>query len=246
MIRRHSNRLYLQIHLLFKERDWNWRRTIEIIELILSEVKEYVKKWNFNRYQEAGGPLYVTLRLDIEPQNRNKIETVLKSIKIRGIIADFKLSDQPWDEPYFVILAHELATESALRFKHEVDKHDDLLRIVELRVELHRVISFFYCLMRYLLAQLNFKVPRLWEYERHSPIDLQRIDEIAKHCIPPNANILLERLRAQDRGSFLERYIHCFFNCIGKQVITINVHLEAEIKRRLLNSILWELMGQVV
>jgi len=54
-------------------------------------------------------------------------------------------------------------------------------------------------------------------------------------------------LKPQDRGSFLERYIHCFFNCIGRQIIMINkqpIHLEATDRRMFLDSIIWELMAK--
>jgi len=242
----HSNEFYLQVELLLNDRYWDWRRTIDVIELIIAKINKFVKKWNFNRYQEPGKPLYVVLRFNIGIKDRDKIEEVLKNFKHDGIIVNFKLYDKPWKEPYFVIIAHELATQSALRFKHMVDKSKDLLSITESQVDLHRVISFFYCLMRYVLVQLNFRAPRLWEYERHSFVSSQKVSEIAKLCIPPRTKELLRKIKVQDRGSFLERYIHCFFNCIGRQTIIINnktIYLENIVKGMLLDSILWEWMA---
>ena len=110
-------------------------------------------------------------------------------------------------------------------------------------VELHQIVSFFYCLTRSLMDHLDFKIPRLWEYERHSPIELQRIESIAEFCIPQSAKEIIKALETCDRGSFLERYIHCFFNCIGMQNIVIDgqpLPLEGIVKRHLLDSVFWE------
>jgi len=239
-----QNGFYLQLDISLRQNDWHWARTIEIIESIVARVNRFLGSWNFNRYKERVGPLKVALRLKIQEADRQKIERILESIGTNGRIVDFISHNQPWREPDFVVLGHELATESALKFKHQSDQSEDIRRIMDLQgVEIHQVVSFFYCLLRSIMNRLNFIIPRLWEYERHSPLELQRVEHVAENCIPKGAKNRLELIDISERGSFLERYIHCFFNCIGMQNVMINNRefpLETIVKRCLLDSVLWE------
>lgn len=54
-----QNRFYLQTDLSLRRSDWDWARTIEIIELIESRVSGYVEGWNFNRHGQKNGTLRV-------------------------------------------------------------------------------------------------------------------------------------------------------------------------------------------
>jgi len=239
-----QNGFYLQLDLSLRRSDWHWARTIEIVESIIARVNGFLRSWNFNRYKERVGPLKVALRLNIQEADRQKIEQILEGVRDDGAIVNFVSCDQPWREPDFVILAHELATESALKFKHQSDQSDDIRRIMDLQeAEVHQIVSFFYCLLRSIVNHLNFTIPRLWEYERHNPLELQRVEHVADNCIPKGAEDQLELIEPSERGSFLERYIHCFFNCIGMQNIMIDnqeISLELIVKRWLLDSVLWE------
>jgi len=124
-----QNSFYLQLDLSLRQSDWNWARTIEIVESIVARVNGFLRSWNFNMYKERVGPLKVALRLNIQEADRQKIEQILEGFKDDGTIVSFVSCDQPWREPDFVILAHELATESALKFKHQSDQSDDICKI---------------------------------------------------------------------------------------------------------------------
>jgi len=237
----------LQTDLSLRRSDWDWARTIEIIELIESRVSGYVEGWNFNRYGQKNGTLRVALRLNVPEANIQNVQDALNIVKSEGKILDFRPHTQPWSEPHFVVIGHEFGTESALKFKQKADESEDIQRIMGLRgLEFHNIASFFYCLLRLLAENMGFKIPRLWEYERHSSIRLPVVKQIAQFCVPQGAQESLESIEKNDRGSFLERYIHCFFNCISRQYITVDQHisLEGHVKRRLLDSILWEHIGE--
>jgi len=193
-------------------------------------------------------------------EGKKKTEEIAKQLKERGEIEEFYWLDDLWREPEFTVVAHEIATKCALKFKELLEYNTGIRNIVRgefdsyLReFEFYRLLSFFYNLTSSLLANLHFDLNIIWEYERHSPIRYEEVKGMTSQWVSEEDREMVKRLNKPNIPSFLERFIHTFFNCLGLQWIPVRIneeirhtYLEGEVIRRILDSQLWFELGSTL
>lgn len=247
---------YYTINLeLNKQEPLDWKAPIEIAASLHAKSKPEAR-WNFNRYNNR-----ISVRFDIEEQGKEHVEKVAQKMSMEGLINSYNWCEGAWDEPKFVQIAHEIATDCALKFKDEVNRDQELdewmslpkLNALAQQGELYKLISFFYCLTHSLLDILDFSFEWIWEYKRHITEDLEtKIRAVASASILTSTLEQVNRINREDYPSFVERFIHLFFNCISRQNVPlqqsdgqkINFLIEPRVTREILDSVLWYELGK--
>lgn len=236
---------------LNKEDFYNQIKSIEIAEEIPSKIKEGLEGWNFNKYSRKKKFTKITVRFDFrDGEKQKKAQALAEKLKERGVIESYSELEK-WEEPEFVIKAHEIITNYAIEFK-KMAKKPNIKRILEFRnyegYKVQHIISLFYCLIASLLKNLGFEQGVIWAYKRHienapSPIQYEEIREMTREWVKESDKKRVKNIDKNNLPSFVERFTHLFFNCTGFQVVKKTrkkrIRLEPKVKFKMLFSELW-------
>jgi hypothetical protein len=188
--------------------------------------------YNFNRYyaptQGIPNP-----RIDLRV-NLTNVDEAVEPIRrcLQGLVSARKLtrfSTEPrvWNEPEFVVDAHEMATACAFRFVDDVMRNQALSRALS-----DRTVEFMLHFLRLLFESMGLQPYIAWTYLRQpAPAGL---DQVVQRCTSPLADLFRRQTRKAD---FLERFVHLFLNC------TVSA-AEQEVANSLLGSMLWRILAE--
>lgn len=154
---------------------------------------------------------------------QNTAEQLLTSNKIRW----WNNRPETWNEPSFVVKAHEIATNCAIEFKEQLDLND-----LTYQKLMGNPDEFMWIFAVSLLKHSRFNPYVAWTYLRSSiPTD---IDDIANVC----SQILLNAIgNLRPKPDFVERFIHAFFNCtISSEQKLLNILGASQIFNKIVDS----------
>jgi len=159
---------------------------------------------NFNKYGPAAN-LRIEIRFNVINERAlvARLQSLANTMSSTNRIQPTRISFNQWNEPDFVIEAHETATLCAVRFKEEIENNQQTLANL-----LADIDNFMWQFMIALLRSVGFQPNIIWGFLRH-PFP-QNIIDLARVCSP----ILLESIdEITPTSSYMERFVHCFYNC---------------------------------
>lgn len=188
--------------------------------------------YNFNRYYAPAKGI-PNPRIDLRVNLTNVDEAVepirrsLEGLVSARRIVRFSTEPRVWNEPEFVVDAHEMATVCAFRFVDDVMSDRILSRALS-----GGTVEFMLHFFRLLFESMGLHPYIAWTYLRQpAPEGLVRV---VQHCFTPLAALFRSQTR---RADFLERFVHLFLNC------TV-VAAEQGVANSLLGSMLWRTLAE--
>jgi hypothetical protein len=164
----------------------------------------------------------VNVEQSIEP-----IRRALQELVQKGVIRYFRPDPKSWEEPQFVVDAHEASTRCAMIFVEGLNKDRGLMQYA---VEHPR--EFMKHFVRLLLQLMGLTLHVAWTY-LHSPPPAG-LDKLARSCVGVVSSVFTSQMNKAD---FLERFLHTFFNC------TVGA-MEGEVIGVLSNSLFWKELAE--
>jgi len=183
---------------------------------------------NFNKYcEDPRDPRpRLSIRLNVcadEKTVASVLNRVLQKIQREERILDYDRNLKDWNEPDFVIAAHEAASECAVIFSEELTAKPALRSRF-----LDKKADFMGHFTKTMLRRAGFTPYISWTFLRSKPPE--GIEELAESCVPPLSRTICDVKMNPD---FLERFVHCFFNC------TTDLDTERTVMNWYLSSVLW-------
>lgn len=185
--------------------------------------------YNFNRYYAPDQGLHhptlaIRLELDAPEAHRTAIIQALTELVRQQTIRWYSPEPQSWEEPEFVVDAHEASTKCAIEFV------DTLVRSPEFADSLQKQpFEFMLYLVSQILQGMGLRPHIAWTYLRNPPP--AGMDDLSRRC-SEIATEFYNRQTPERKPDFLERFLHTFFNC------TIS-NLEEPILSSFLRSYFW-------
>jgi hypothetical protein len=172
---------------------------------------------NFNKYYapEQGfvhPQIAVRVNVDNEIKAQKVILKIARNLKEQGKIRHYNKELEPWNEPPFVVKAHELGTACAIEFKDQLRKNSKLIETFRTNR-----VNFLFEFVYVLLKQLQFEPFITWDIKRNFPLPESNLLGIAAPC----AQIYRQRSQDFESPDFLERFVHAFLNCVGQEAENI-------------------------
>lgn len=232
---------YLEVELLRVEDLSDFKKPIDIFNAFIDSLRNDINGSNFNKYYDPRDPhpcIHVRIDFDTGKEDlvRRKILEKATELSGRGLIRrGGELRD--WTEPSFVVRAHELGTDFAVKLRSWMERNQD----VYLRLQESPTIraGFMAQLVYLVLKHAGFEVPLYWNSLRLSPTydkdrlrHEERVDNLADEC----ADGCKEKLKDMEKQlvpDFLERFFHAFFNCTYSGI-------EEQVKKWLAESFFWK------
>lgn len=202
--------MYRKITLVVPQRNFQLKECAHLLQFFLNALdKRNLSGFNYNRYYKKKWQYpKVEIRFNFEDQEEGE-KVVLdqaKKLVSKGEIIDYT-KFKKWDEPEFVIEAHNKSSKCALTLdRKETDK---LLKHPSVNAKKF-MLYFVYAL----LNEMGYSINLVWASRRpfsKSPKLKKKIRKIVTGC----ASDLAEDLSHASHPGFVERFIHTLFNCTG-------------------------------
>ena len=211
------------------------KNPIEIFKLFVDNVgANRIRGYNFNKYYDPNHGIihpHIDIRMNfIYVEQRRawtEIQRVAQQLLASNDIRSWSSRLEPWNEPAFVVKAHETGTKCAFEFKEQLDSNNQTYRrLVE------NPDDFMWLFAVSLLKHSGFRPYIAWTYLRSSiPTD---IDRIANTCCQILLNAIGNR---RPKPDFLERFLHTFFNCTtSSEQKLVNLLIASDAYRKLADS----------
>jgi len=205
---------------------------IEVLRVVLGVIDQSnLRGYNFNRYYDPNQNLphpTIALRLNLDnpDQSIQAIHDALQRLVQEGKIRFFRLAPQPWQEPQFVVDAHEASTKCAMEFVDRITRDPALLRSLK-----EQPLEFMGHFVRALLQSMGLNAFITWANLRSPPP--VGVDNLARAC---SAFVALNN--QERKADFLERFLHTFLNCtiIGVEQPIITMLYTSDIWKNLASS----------
>jgi hypothetical protein len=197
------------------------KRPIEVYKQFIDSIgNTRISGSNFNKYWENTSPHNPRIEIRMNLTQLSNMETSVQKIGdslvqshiIRS--CDSRLRD--WPEPNFVTKAHETATLCAVTFKERLDTHPHTYETLVANPD-----DFMWKFVVAILRQAGFRPNIIWGILR-TPIPAD-INELASDC----SDILRQSIESNvPLADFIERFVHCFFNCTLSNERTLLSYLQ--------------------
>jgi hypothetical protein len=206
---------------------------IGILKTVLGViVQENLRGYNFNRYYSPEEGLYhpnMDLRVNLVnvEESIEPIRKALQEFVQKGVIRYFRPDPKSWEEPQFVVDAHEASTRCAISFVEGLNNNRDLMQYAG-----EHPREFMRHFVRLLLQLMGLTPHVAWTHLRTPPP--AGLNTLAQSC----ARLVSSSFSSQmNKADFLERFLHTFFNC------TVGA-MEGEVIGVLSNSLFWNELAQ--
>jgi hypothetical protein len=182
-------------------------------------LRDHISGYNFNKYYQPPSSPHpsISIRFNVTELDLESVkQTVLdlsKKLLENGEIRSYDKQLSAWDEPEFVVKAHELGTLCAVEFKNRMERNDELYQKFRTN-PVEFMVYFAYIILR----SIGFDVKIIWSLLRFSPIRESEVTEIASSC----SEIFHGKLGDNEVSpDFMERFVHAFFNCTYSQAKSV-------------------------
>lgn len=179
-------------------------RPIEIYNGFIRRAGTRIISSNFNKYGDNTNPnLQIRLNINNERTLVAALQRLSNTLENDNVIYPSTVVLRDWNEPPFVVTAHETATKCAATFKENINANQRTLNNM-----LNNCEEFMWKFMIAVLRGAGFRPQIIWGILRN-PIEPE-ITALAGTCYP----ILQESFAVTEpTADYLERFVHCFFNC---------------------------------
>lgn len=198
---------YFNIELHHLEQLFDLSFPINLFERYVTELGDRISGHNFNKYYQPPSNPHPTLSLRfnvIKPVEQTILD-LSQRLRESGDIRYYDSELHDWSEPDFVVRAHEIGTLSAIELKNGIEASSDLMGKLQ-----SKPVEFTVYFVSEMLRSIGFDVKILWSLLRLSPVREDEIAAITHSC----AEIFNRNIgEIEVTPSFMERFIHAFFNC---------------------------------
>ena len=207
---------------------------IDVFRCFVEALGENLIAANFNKYYDPQrGMVHPQIAVRVNVKNKVKAKEILvkaaESLREQGKIRHYGERPSPWNEPAFVVKAHELGTQCVLQFRDQLSRNSFLVEAFNSNRG-NLLFEFIYVL----LMRLGFQPFITWDLKRNFPLPENDLVEIAESC----AQIYRQQAQGLESPDFVERFIHAFLNCAGQEAerIFLNAILRSECYRLIFDS----------
>lgn len=180
---------------------------INLFVRYVTELGDRILGYNFNKYYQPPNNPHptISLRFNVIKPVEQIVLDLSQRLRESGDIRYYDKELHDWSEPDFVVRAHEIGTLCAIELKNRIDASSDLLRKFQ-----SKPVEFMIYHVYEMLRSIGFGVEIIWSLLRLSPVREDEIVTITQSCAEIfNSNIG----ELEVTPSFMERFIHAFFNC---------------------------------